>query len=115
LEGVPVFSAIGDGAAGNLGSGADSPGTIAINVGTSAAVRRIEPRANAPAAALPKGLFRYVVDDERFVLGGATSNAGNLRQWCARQFGLSDREVEKALAREEAAVDPLSVLPFLVT
>lgn len=113
LEGVSVFSAIGDGAAGNLGCGADLPGTIAINVGTSAAVRRVELRSDA-ARELPAGLFRYVVDDERFVLGGATSNAGNLRQWCAREFALSDRQIEKALVRQEAAVDAATVLPFLV-
>ena len=113
LEGVPVFGAIGDGAAGNLGCGADSPEHIAINVGTSAAVRRVEPRRDA-ARELPAGLFRYVVDDERFVLGGATSNAGNLRQWCAREFALLDVQIDRALMREDAAVDGATVLPFLV-
>src|SRR4051812_17514813 len=34
-----LFNPIGDGAAGNLGSGADAGGRIAINIGTSAAVR----------------------------------------------------------------------------
>ena len=114
LQGIPVFSAIGDGASGNLGCGGDLPGTIAINVGTSAAVRRVELRSEATAHELPAGLFRYVVDDEQFVLGGATSNAGNLRQWFAREFALSDRAIEKALRRQQAAADAVTVLPFLV-
>lgn len=114
LEGVPVFTAIGDGAAGNLGCGADSSDTIAINVGTSAAVRRVELRMNATGGSLPTGLFRYVVDGDRFVLGGATSNAGNLRQWFARESGLSDRQFERALRPKQAAADALTVLPFLV-
>src|SRR5205085_2934581 len=42
LKNAEIFAAIGDGAAGNLGSDADRRGRIAINVGTSAAVRMLE-------------------------------------------------------------------------
>jgi gluconokinase len=107
-----VFSAIGDGAAGNLGSGADGGGRIAINVGTSAAVRLIEPR-RGRLPPTPFGLFRYVVDDERTVVGGAVSNAGNLRVWCARELRIEGTE-ENALDRKTAASDALTVLPFWV-
>ena len=107
---VKTFAAIGDGAASNLGSGADQPGFVAVNVGTSAAVRTIELGARTK---LPRGLFRYVVDDERFVVGGATSNGGNLRQWCMRELGFAtDGDAEKALSRREAATDALTVLSF---
>ncbi len=41
LRDLPVFSAIGDGAASNLGSGAERRGRIAITIGTSAAVRTV--------------------------------------------------------------------------
>ncbi|MDP9003362.1 MAG: FGGY family carbohydrate kinase, partial [Verrucomicrobiota bacterium] len=44
LRETMLFPAIGDGAAGNLGCGADIPGCIAINIGTSAAVRVIAGR-----------------------------------------------------------------------
>src|SRR6266403_237066 len=57
-----VFSAIGDGAAGNLGSGADGGGRVAINVGTSAAVRMMED-GRTEIRTTPFGLFRYAVDD----------------------------------------------------
>ncbi|HEX8899271.1 MAG TPA: FGGY family carbohydrate kinase, partial [Chthoniobacterales bacterium] len=42
LKKAQVFNPIGDGAAGNLGSDADQRGRVAINVGTSAAVRMLE-------------------------------------------------------------------------
>lgn len=114
LRDINFFTAIGDGAAGNLGCGADSAGCIAINIGTSAAVRLIC-REN-PASATPFGLFRYMVDHGRTVLGGAVSNAGNLRKWCLRELQLVDSlpAEKKALARSAAANDDITVLPFWV-
>jgi gluconokinase len=107
-----VFSAIGDGAAGNLGSGADGGGRIAINVGTSAAVRMMED-GRTEIRPTPFGLFRYAVDDRRMVVGGAVSNAGNLRSWCARELCIEGTE-ENALERKAAARNELWVLPFWV-
>ena len=113
LRDAKFFPAIGDGAAGNLGCGADRSGRIAINIGTSAAVRMMETSAGRPA---PFGLFRYAVDRERTVLGGAVSNAGNLRRWCLHELRLSEKnsDVEKMLSRTAAATDGLTVLPFWV-
>lgn len=111
-----ILTAIGDGVAGNLGSGADRNGRIAINIGTSAAVRLMDSsKGNAPNPT-PFGLFRYAVDHERTVLGGAVSNAGNLRRWCLRELRLeeADPKLEKALSRSAAATDTITVLPFWV-
>ena len=110
LRDASLFNAIGDGAAGNLGSGADLTGSIAINIGTSAAVRMLD----RSRKAAPFGLFRYVVDRERFVIGGAVSNAGNLHQWCLRHLRLRMTEA-KALSRSAAANDELTILPFWVS
>lgn len=107
-----IFAAIGDGAASNIGSGADQRGTAAINYGTSAAVRIIRSKTAARKQKVPFGLFQYVVDAQRVVNGGAISNAGNLRQWCARELRVSDEQ--QALSRTAAAEDSLVVLPFLV-
>src|ERR1700686_423149 len=114
LRDAKFFPAIGDGAAGNLGCGADGASRIAINIGTSAAVRMME--TNSVARPAPFGLFRYVVDRERTVLGGAVSNAGNLRRWCLRELSLSESAAgeEKMLSRTAAATDELTVLPFWV-
>jgi gluconokinase len=111
-----VFCPIGDGAAGNLGSDADRPGLAAINIGTSAAVRVVQKRSDADESRLPFGLFRYVIDADELIAGGAVSNAGNLRQWCLRELHLpkTPAALERILARKLAAADSLTVLPFWV-
>jgi len=114
LHEVPVFTAIGDGAASNLGSGAESGGRIAINIGTSAAVRKILLRGETRSQ-VRSGLFKHVVDPERMVVGGAISNGGNLRQWCLRELKLTAGELGRALSRTAAATDTLTVLPFWVS
>jgi gluconokinase len=111
-EGPRIFTAIGDGAAGNLGSGADRPGIIAINMGTSAAVRMMQTNHQAAQTKVPFGLFRYMVDAQRSVIGGAVSNAGNLRVWCLRNMQLKESEADRALSRAKAPADALTVLPF---
>jgi gluconokinase len=105
------FPALGDGACSNLGSDAVTPRLAALNIGTSAAVRLIRPHR---AARVPFGLFCYQVDGDRALVGGAISNAGNLRAWALRELRLADdpRAVERALAGRELPRHGLSVLPF---
>ncbi|MDQ3545013.1 MAG: gluconokinase [Verrucomicrobiota bacterium] len=113
MNGITVYPAIGDGAASNLGSGASGKGVVAINVGTSAAVRAIL-TGDSP---LPFGLFRFVVDGQRALLGGAVSNAGNLRAWCLRELRLpnDERAIEKLLRTAGTAAADLTILPFWVS
>jgi gluconokinase len=108
------FPAIGDGAASNLGSGATKPGVAALNCGTSAAIRVVS---HARMARVPFGLFGYRVDAKRLLIGGAVSNAGNLRAWCLRQLNLpsDSQELERALAARPAPLHGLTVLPFWVS
>ncbi len=103
------YPALGDGAARNLGSGATVPGLDAINVGTSAALRVMRA---GPVRAFPFGLFCYRVDAERHLIGGAVSNAGNLRAWCIRELRLDDAQVEPQLAARPLPRHGLTVLPF---
>jgi len=105
------FPALGDGACGNLGSDATRSGVAAINVGTSGAVRVLLPR--RPAHLKP-GLFCYQVDAARVVIGGAISNAGNLRAWAMRELRVPEesRTIERALAQRRGPVPHLDVLPF---
>lgn len=104
------FPGIGDGAASNLGSWATQPGLAAINVGTSAALRVMRRGAEARA---PFGLFAYRVDADRFLVGGAVSNAGNLRAWALRELRLeTDEGLEKQLAARPGPDHGLLVLPF---
>lgn len=112
LESAQIFASLGDGAAGNLGCDADTESRIAINLGTSAAVRLMED-ARTTRSAPPFGLFRYAVDADRTVMGGAISNAGNLHRWCERELRMGGNP-EKALSRRAAAAGALTVLPFWV-
>jgi gluconokinase len=110
LRGVPWFAAIGDGAASNLGSDCTDPGRVALNVGTSAALRIVTETAVVP----PRGLWRYRVDRRRSLLGGATSEGGNVYAWCRQVLRLPDDEaVERALGDRSPDEHRLTVLPFL--
>jgi gluconokinase len=105
------FPALGDGACSNLGSDAVKPRLAALNIGTSAAVRLVHsPR----PAHLSPALFCYQVDAARALIGGATSNAGNLRAWALRELRLPDdpREIERALALRPLPRHGLTILPF---
>jgi gluconokinase len=108
LTGVPIHPPAGDGAASNVGSGAYQPGTAAVTVGTSAAVRVVHPIEGAPE--LPWRLWRYRVDDTRAVTGMAFSAAGNLFAWLADLLHLSEAE------REPDGIEPGSAqvvaIPF---
>jgi gluconokinase len=116
LSQVPWYPAIGDGAASNLGSGATAPGVAAINVGTSAALRVVVKSEPAKGLSLaPFGLFAYRVDGQRRLLGGAVSNAGNLRAWALRELKLpADAEIEKLLSKRSTPVENLTLLPFWI-
>ena len=91
---------LGDGAASNVGSGCFDSRRVAVTVGTSAAVRLVQP---APAGTelppLPNGLWRYRVDHERVVTGTAYSGGGSLYAWARRVLRLPEGpELDRALA-----------------
>lgn len=110
LRAVPWFPAVGDGAAGNVGSGCVTRDRMALNVGTSAALRTVPPAAAPP----PWGLWRYSVDRKMSLLGGATSEGGNVFAWCRDVLRLpDDAALERALASRPADAHRLTVLPFL--
>jgi gluconokinase len=112
LAKVPWYLSIGDGAASNLGSGGVDGSRIAVNAGTSTAMRLV---LRADAVDVPDGLWAYRVDGDHFVVGGAESNGGNVWAWLNERLRLDDDDEEAT--RAVAAVPPdghgLTVLPFL--
>jgi gluconokinase len=109
LRSATWFPAVGDGAAGNVGSGCTDRHGIALNVGTSAALRIVRDDAPAP----PRGLWRYGVDARWRMIGGATSEGGNVYAWCRDVLALPDDDaLEAAIAAEPADAHGLTVLPF---
>jgi gluconokinase len=115
LAHVPWHPARGDGACSNVGSDCWGPGRVALNVGTSAALRVTLPEPLGPHPATPWGLWRYRIDAGRALVGGATSEGGNVAAWCRKMLALP--EGDAALEQAIAAVPPdghgLTALPFL--
>lgn len=111
LANVPWYPALGDGAASNLGSGGVNARRIAVNAGTSTAMRLV---VAADHVDVPDGLWAYRVDGQHFVVGGAESNGGNVWAWAKAQLRVAD---DAPTAAAIAAVPPdghgLTVLPFL--
>jgi gluconokinase len=100
-----IFPALGDGACSNVGAGCTSRDRAALMIGTSGALRVIGP--DDGAAARP-GLFRYRLDRERVVDGGALSDGGNLHEWLERTLRLPE---ERSLA--DRPPSELTFLPLL--
>jgi gluconokinase len=137
----------GDGACSNLGSDCAGPSRLALNVGTSSALRMVVGRAagrrgagappseasgsgeraagrrgaGAPPSEAsnmentPAGLWRYRVDAARSIVGGATSEGGNVVSWCRRTLALPTGDAALELALEAMPPDGhgLTALPFL--
>lgn len=110
LRSVPWFPAVGDGAASNVGSDCTDTGRVALNVGTSAALRVVTDGTRRA----PNGLWRYRIDRRRALVGGATSEGGNVYAWCRDVLRLpDDAALDRALAARLPDDHGLTVLPFL--
>jgi len=110
LRAVPWFPAVGDGAVANIGSGCIGHERIALTVGTTGAMRAVE----RTISRVPPGLWCYRVDRNHALLGGATSEGGNIYAWLRETANLGDpARVEAALAAMAPDGHGLTVLPFL--
>ena len=112
---VRSHAPVGDGAAANIGSDCLDASRIAVTVGSTAALRVVRPL--APGAApfgLPPALWAYRVDHARELVGGATTEGGNIFAWARRTLNLpSDDELEAQVARLAPDAHGLTVLPTL--
>jgi gluconokinase len=111
LAGATWHPATGDGAASNVGAGCVSPDRVAINLGTSAAIRAVE-RADQ-AAPLHRELWRYLVDERQVVSGAAFSGGGNLYAWLRQVTSLpAEGSVEEELAKVPPGSRGVVVMPY---
>jgi gluconokinase len=111
LRDAPFYLAIGDGAAANVGSGAIEPGVAALTVGTTAAVRIVSTES---VPHVPFGLWSYRIDAAHHLIGGATSEGGNIFQWLRETLQLpSEAQIEKALSTCIPDAHGLTFLPLL--
>ncbi len=113
LRDCPFFLALGDGAAANIGSGAVDAGRIALTIGTTSALRAVK-----QIQPLPAGLWSYLVSADLPLLGGATSEGGNVYQWALEELLLEEllleeEMLEAQLSKRQPDAHGLTVLPLL--
>ncbi len=110
LAGARWLLVAGDGACNNVGSGATGEGHLALMIGTSGAVRRLQ---RGGPWTLPPGVWQYRLDRRRGLVGGALSNGGNLHQWLRDVLRLPAAELEGQLDAMPPAAHGLVFLPLL--
>jgi gluconokinase len=111
LAGAVWHPVTGDGAASNVGAGCVTPDRVAINIGTSAAIRAVHGREEA--GPLHRDLWRYLVDERRLVTGAAYSGAGNLYAWLREVLALpAASRVEAELASVPPGASGVVVMPY---
>ncbi len=109
LQGIPWYPAYGDGACNSIGSGCTTPKQFALMVGTSGAMRVV---VKQNAVTIPSGIWCYRVNRERFILGGAISNGGEVFRWASSTFQIP-ADAEEQIGRREPGVHGLTLLPYL--
>lgn len=111
LRNVPWYPALGDGAAACVGSGCASVENWSMTIGTSSAMRVVvRPEQVVP----PIGLWLYLIDANRAVLGGALSEGGNLLTWLDTILKLPElKEAEPLVADLPPDGHGLTILPFI--
>src|SRR5215210_1230813 len=111
LRDIPWVPAAGDGACSNVGSGCTGSDWLALMVGTSGAMRVLW---KAESVEIPDGPWCYRSDAERYVMGGAVSDGGNLIEWLRNTLRLPDpEETERLLSAMEPDSHGLTFLPLL--
>jgi gluconokinase len=110
LRDVPWFPAVGDGVAANVGSGCTTSERWAITMGTSSAIRAIVP---PESVVPPPGLWLYLLDGRRAIIGGALSEGGNLLAWLENTLRLPAlKEADPLIESLPPDGHGLTILPF---
>ncbi len=109
----PFIIGASDGCLANLGSGAMEEGDLSITIGTSGAVRMASERHKKDEK---QRIFNYRLDEQYFIVGGATNNGAVLLSWFAENFEKvkSDAKVFDAEAFSVADTEGLIFLPYVL-
>ncbi len=109
LSKLPFYLAVGDGAAANVGSGCVEAGQVALSMGTTAALRTVSTEKLPP---VPEGLWSYRITKDRHLIGGATTEGGNIFKWIEETFMLP-KDAEQQLLQRAPDAHGLTFLPLL--
>lgn len=112
--GVPYLIGASDGALANLGSDATAAGQVAVTIGTSAAIRTVAER-----AVLDERMrtFCYRLDENRFIVGGASNNGANALEWLRQSVFRSSLPAASFAGQASevpAGAEGLLFLPYLL-
>jgi len=112
-EGTPLVLGASDGCLANLGSGAIVPGTMAVTIGTSGAVRVASAQ---PFADEQMRTFCYILDKETYIIGGASNNGAVVFEWLKDHFfdKINYEDLFKEAAEIPLGADGLLCLPYLL-
>nr|WP_295933478.1 gluconokinase [uncultured Dyadobacter sp.] len=112
-EGTSLVMGASDGCLANLGSGAIKTGSMAVTIGTSAAVRICSDK---PFSDPLMQTFCYVLDEKTYIVGGPSNNGAVIFEWLMNTF--FSKEEYDAVFREAAAIRPgaegLLFYPYLL-
>jgi gluconokinase len=99
---TPFVVGANDGVLSNLGVDAIGPGTVAVTIGTSGAIRTVIDRPRTD----PLGrTFCYALTERHWVIGGPVNNGGVVFRWIRDEFAATEIETAKRLG-----VDPYDLL-----
>ncbi|TDE18605.1 gluconokinase [Dyadobacter psychrotolerans] len=102
-----------DGCLANLGSGAIESGSMAVTIGTSAAVRI---SSDKPFSDKLMQTFCYVLDEQTFVIGGPSNNGAVVFEWLMNTFFPKKEfdEVFEEASKIKPGADGLLFYPYLL-
>src|SRR5262249_47742683 len=102
---------VGDGAAANIGCGCADESHIALTVGTTAALRLVS---GDILPTVPPGMWGYRVDGTHHLMGGATSEGGNIFSWARDTLRLDEGDdLDSTLMSRSPDAHSLTFLPLL--
>lgn len=107
-KGHRLFPGAGDGPLANLGVGAVTSGRVAVSLGTSGAMRQMETGQNP----FKSSLFRYALDKDNWVRGGAITNGTLVLDWLKLQTGETVEEILRKAGTIAPGADGLRVYPY---
>jgi gluconokinase len=115
--GLPAGTALvmgaSDGCLANLGSGAIRPGSMAVTIGTSAAVRICSRK---PYSDPLMQTFCYILDEETYIVGGPSNNGAVIFEWLVNTFFPKEEfhRVFDAAAKVVPGAEGLLFYPYLL-
>jgi gluconokinase len=112
-EDTALIMGASDGCLANLGSGAIRTGSMAVTIGTSAAVRICSDK---PYSDPLMQTFCYVLDEKTYIVGGPSNNGAVIFEWLMNTFFPKEEydAVFKEAAKIKAGSDGLIFYPYLL-